>query len=66
MNHRAPVTAADLRAAIARTQVKLFRLAALVDCHPVTLGKILRGRKLLRPELAERILRALQGGALEQ
>jgi hypothetical protein len=53
------VTPADLRAAVARKRIPLFKLAALVDCHPVTLGRILGERKPLRPEMAEKILTAL-------
>lgn len=60
MNTKVEVTAGDLRAAIARARVPLYLVAAAARCHPVTLGLILREKKTLRPELAERVLAALR------
>ena len=54
-----PDVAADLRAEIARRQIRLYDLAALVGRHPAGLGQMLRGRRPLTPELAERIRQAL-------
>ena len=48
--------AADLRAEMARHQVQIYRLAPLVGLHPSHLGQVLRGRRTLSPDLAERIL----------
>jgi plasmid maintenance system antidote protein VapI len=53
-------TAADLRAAVARRQITLYKLASLVDCHPGRLGRILNERVPLSAALAERIARALE------
>jgi plasmid maintenance system antidote protein VapI len=55
-----PDPAAELRAEIARQQVTIYRLASQVGLHPSHLGQILRGRRPLQPELAERIKIALQ------
>jgi DNA-binding transcriptional regulator YdaS (Cro superfamily) len=55
--------AADLRAEVARRQVPLYRLAPLVGLHPSHLGQVLRGRRPLTPELAQRIERALTEGS---
>jgi DNA-binding transcriptional regulator YdaS (Cro superfamily) len=58
---QAPVieSAADLRAGIARQMVPLYQLAPRVGLHPAHLGQVLRGKRPLSPELAERIRRAL-------
>ena len=57
MPHAVPTSdvAADLRAEVARRQVQIYRLAALVGLHPSHLGQILRGRRPLSVDLAERI-----------
>jgi plasmid maintenance system antidote protein VapI len=52
--------AADLRAAVARGQVVLYRLAVRLSMHPVTVGRALNGRIPLTPALAHRIARAIE------
>ncbi len=56
-------SAGDLRAEIARQMVPLYRLAPQVGLHPTHLGQVLRGRRPLSPELADRIRRALSEDA---
>jgi DNA-binding transcriptional regulator YdaS (Cro superfamily) len=58
-NATAPA-AADLRAEMARRQVEIYRLSARIGLHPSHLGQVLRGRRPLSPELAERIERAIR------
>jgi plasmid maintenance system antidote protein VapI len=53
-------TPADLRAEIARRDIPVYILAARLPMHPVRLGRLLRGRLTLTPEMAVRILRALE------
>lgn len=53
------VSAADLRAEIARHQIPIYRLAAKVGLHPSHLGQIIGGRRSLSQELAVRIIEAL-------
>jgi plasmid maintenance system antidote protein VapI len=50
---------ADLRAAIARRRIPLFKLAAVVGLHPTTLGQMLNERKPLTQTVAERLTEAL-------
>src|SRR6266849_6098866 len=57
----APPTAADLRAALARRRVTLYKLASDVGVHPGRLGQILNERLPLPEGLGERILRAVDG-----
>jgi hypothetical protein len=53
--------AAELRAEVARRQIPLYVLAARVGMHPANLGQVvLRGRRPLTPDLAERIETALR------
>lgn len=54
--------AAELRAEVARQMVPVYVLASRVGLHPAHLGQILRGRRPLPPELAERIAHALHTG----
>ena len=54
--------AADLRAEVARRQAPIYLLAPRVGLHPSHLGQVLRGRRPLSPELAERIEQALRNG----
>lgn len=54
------MTAADLRALRARCRMHLYELAALVQLNPTTLSAVLNERRPLMPDLAERILRALE------
>jgi len=58
--------AADLRAEVARHQVPIYRLAPLVGLHPSHLGQVLRGRRPLPSELADRIRGALTGAAVTE
>jgi plasmid maintenance system antidote protein VapI len=57
--HPAPPTAADLRADVARLQVPVYRLGAIVGVHPGRLGMMLRGSIPLSPAVAVRIRQAL-------
>jgi hypothetical protein len=61
MNKTALPSAADLRATIARKQIPLFKLAAKVGVHPITLGQMLNEKKPLRQLIAERLIKALGG-----
>lgn len=54
------ITAADLRAELARRQIPLYKLAARVGLHPGRLGMVLNGRAALSSELAQRIVRMLR------
>jgi hypothetical protein len=54
-----PVTAAELRAEVARRRVALYRLAADVGVNPNRLGSMLNERAPLPPEIAARVLHAL-------
>ena len=64
MSHEVPEgeLAADLRAEVARQMVPVYVLASRVGLHPAHLGQVLRGRRPLPPELAERIARELRVG----
>lgn len=53
-------TDADLRAERARRQVPVYRIAAVYGCHPNKIGAWLSGREPLTPEVASRILRAIE------
>jgi hypothetical protein len=55
--------AADLRAAIARANVPLYRIAALAGCHPTRLGAMLNERAPWSPDVAARVLDVLAGAA---
>lgn len=52
--------AASLRGAIAARCLLLYKIGAVVDCHPGVLGQILRGKKPLPEGLAARIAQALE------
>ncbi len=56
--------AAELRAEVARQMVPVYVLASRVGLHPAHLGQVLRGRRPLPPELAERIARELRARGL--
>jgi len=61
MNIASPVpTAADLRAARARARVPVYILAARVRIHPVRVSRLLHGRIPLRPNVAVRLLAAIE------
>lgn len=51
--------AAEFRAELARRMVPVYVLASRVGLHPAHLGQVLRGRREMTPELAQRIQRAL-------
>lgn len=53
------ITAADLRAELARRRLPVYILAARVRLHPVRLGRMLSGRVSLTAPIAERIMRAI-------
>lgn len=55
--------AADLRAAIARRQIRLYVLAAEVGVHPGRLGMMLGGRLTLPAALARRVSAAIEKAA---
>ena len=55
-----PTTAAELRAEIARLQVRKYKLAGMVGIRPSLLGPMLNGRIPLPPEVAERVEHALE------
>lgn len=52
-------SAAELRAEIARRMIPVYILSSRVGLHPAHLGQVLRGRRPLSAELADRIRRAL-------
>ena len=53
-------TAADLRAEVARKQVPIYKLAALVGTHPGRLGMMLGGKLTLPAAMATRVSDALE------
>lgn len=57
----APLTAADIRAQLARQRFPLYKFAALIDVHPARLSAMLHERVPLPPRIAERIVRVFQG-----
>jgi plasmid maintenance system antidote protein VapI len=56
-------SAADLRSLIARYQLQVYRLAALVGVHPSRLSLVLNERKPLPPLLARRLLKVIESEA---
>jgi plasmid maintenance system antidote protein VapI len=54
------ITAADLRAKIAREQVAIYQIAARIELHPARLSLILNERAKFSQELAQRILDAIE------
>jgi hypothetical protein len=61
MPHANVLTAADLRAAIARKRVPIYVLAARVSLHPSHLSQVLNERVPLTKDLSEKIIRVLAG-----
>ena len=55
-------TAADLRAARARYQLRIFEVAQIMGTHPSKLGMLLNEKIPLTPELARRIHDAIHSG----
>jgi plasmid maintenance system antidote protein VapI len=58
MNPSTP-SATDLRAEVARRQIRRYELAAKVGVHPGRLGQMLNGKQPLPTELAERLSEVL-------
>lgn len=58
--------AANLRAEVARSGRRLYDIAARIPMHPATLGQLLRGRRPLTRDVADRVLRALESADVEQ
>jgi hypothetical protein len=50
---------ADLRAAIARADLRLYLVAAMAGMHPNRLSAYLGGRLPITPEIGQRVLRAV-------
>ena len=63
MQTTTPPSAADLRALIGYHQLKIYRLAPLVDLHPSRLSLVLNGRVPLPRDLAERLVRVIEAEA---
>lgn len=53
------MTPEDLRAEIARRQVRVYALAARVSIHPGRLGQMLNEKLPMPDSVAERIVKAL-------
>ncbi len=49
----------QLRFEILRRDLRLYRLAAHVELHPSRLGRMLRGREPLPPDVADRLRAAI-------
>lgn len=58
--------ASDLRALVARHQLHFYDLAHYMRMHPATIGQLLRGRKRLRPETAERLRQAIEAASRDR
>ena len=54
----ANLTAADIRAELARRDVRVYQLAGIIRMHPRLLGRVLRKRAPLTAELAAKIAQA--------
>jgi hypothetical protein len=54
------ITAAAIRAEIARRRIRHYQLAAAAGVAPTTLGAVLNERRPLEPDLAHRILIAIE------
>jgi hypothetical protein len=61
-----PITAADLRARLARERRPIYIVAARAKIHPVRLGRLLAGRLTLTPALAARITDAIDACCRER
>ena len=55
-----PVTAAELRADIARKRITKYKLAGVVGIHPSRISEILNEKKPLTDATAKRIAHALE------
>ena len=58
-----PISAADVRALLARHRVQVYKIAPAVGIHPVNLSLILNERRALPPDLAARLVRAIEQAA---
>ena len=54
------LTCVDIRVALARANIPAYIIAAKVRLHPINLGRILNGHAPLRPDLAHRIMTAIE------
>jgi plasmid maintenance system antidote protein VapI len=54
------VNADDLRAEVARRDVKGYRIAVHLQCHPSKVSLLLHGKLPLTPEIAEAIRNAIE------
>jgi plasmid maintenance system antidote protein VapI len=52
-------SAADLRALLARHEIRRYEIAPAVGLNPAKLGRLLNGREPLTPQLAQRIADAI-------
>jgi plasmid maintenance system antidote protein VapI len=53
-------SAADLRALLARHEIRRYEIAPAVGLNPAKIGRLLNGREPLTPQLAQRIADAIQ------
>lgn len=58
------MTAADLRAMLARERITIYKIAAAINLHPSRLSLIINEHAPLTPELALRITQVIEGGAI--
>jgi predicted urease superfamily metal-dependent hydrolase len=63
LDHPETPTAADLRALVARRQVRLFEIGYLVGLHPAKIGLLLNEHRPLPAELAQRLQAAIEAAA---
>jgi plasmid maintenance system antidote protein VapI len=49
-----------LRVELFLRELRLYEVAPRVGCHPATLGRMLRGRIAMPPEVAARLRRVLE------
>jgi hypothetical protein len=66
MRTLATPSASDLRAALARHQLRIFLVGAQANIHPVRLGRLLSGKTPLPPGVAEKIAVAIEALATVQ
>lgn len=55
-----PVTAADLRALLARKRVKMWEMAFKLGINPTHLSAMLNERRALNPDVATRLVELLE------
>jgi hypothetical protein len=58
-----PPTREDLPAALARKRVPIYMVAARIRIHPIRLGRMLSGYTGLPPDVAVRLLAAIEDEA---